>query len=311
MRIKPKPIVAFLTAAPLVVVNFNAACARTTLKPHGNVRYWKRMIVTHRFNGAEITTLTYYSTDPHGPIMSEALQHGKMSQFLLAPNGMSGLLWDEAGNSANLDFFSVVKLVKLRSQQIGYAKVKKLSGWPADIHPFVASPHFRIPAPPRFYASEIPKSVSSLQRVGASVFEGHQCLILQQPAIKLGSAGNIIDRFWWDVHTHYIWKEEDTNYPAPNSPKPPSRQVTYVKWVRPVKRSAVDVFRFPAGTRVVVPGILGKLPVPPGGIKIKPQGDSSAYLGLSFTAQLRYLESVKGTKNEVHFYKPGHVPKHP
>lgn len=303
MRIKPKPIVAFL-AATLFMPTFLVAYAGPTSKPHSSATYWKRLIVSHRFHGYSITTLTYYSTDPHGPIMSEDLQHGEMSQYLLAPNGMSGLLWDEAGNMANLDFFSVVKLVKLRSQQIGYTTVKKLSGWPADIHPFVASPHFKIPAPPRLYASKILQSASPLKRVGAAVFEGHQCLILQQPAIKLGSEGNMTDRFWWDVHTHFIWKEEDTIYPPPSSPNPPSRQVTYVKWVRPMKRSPADVFKFPTGTRVVVPGILGNLPVPPGGLKIKPPLSSSAYLGLSFTAQLRYLESVKGTKNEVHYTVP-------
>ncbi len=242
--------------------------------------------------------------------MSEVLQNNTMVQDLLAPTGMSGMIWDEAGGVANLDFFSLVKLAKLRSKQIGYNHVKQLSGWPADIHPFVVSPHFKAPPQPRFCASKVPKSVSSLKRVGSAVFEGHHCLILQQSARNLGSVGNMVDRFWWDVHTHYIWKEEDTIYPPPSSPNPPSRQVTYVKWVRPMKRPPADVFRFPAGTRVVVPGILGNLPVPPGGIRIKPPADSSPYLGLSFTAQLRYLESVKGTKNEIHYTIPKPDAKH-
>ena len=307
---KISTVVKCITVVLLVVTSIAAAIAGPTSKRQTNITYWKRLMVTRRFHGSTITTLTYYSTDPHGPIMSEDLQHGEMLQDLLAPTGMSGMLWHETGNVANLDFFSLVKLVKMRSREIGYNRVKKPSGWPADIHPFVVSPHFKVPAQPQFYASKVPNSIASLTRVGSAVFEGHHCLILQQAAIKLGSVGNMVDRFWWDVRTHYIWKEEDTIYSPPSSPNPPSRQETYVKWVRTMKRTPAEVFKFPADTRVVVPGILGNLPVPRGGMKIKPPVGSNTYLGLSFTAQLEYLESVKGTKNEIHYTIPKPDNKH-
>ncbi len=296
-----------LAAPMLLTACFATLKAAKAAAPQHKVTYWKKLIVSHRMDGITIVTLTYYSSMPNGPVMSESLLNGKFSQYLLAPHGMGGLFWTEAGNKAALNIFSLVKLVKLRSSQIGYNRVKQLSGWPSDIHPFTLNPNFKPAPPPPFYASKTTASIGSLKKTGAAVFEGHKCLILQQHSQNLGNAGKQIDRFWWDVQTHYIWKEEDIIYPPANSPTPPTRRVTYVKWVRPMKRTPAEVFRFPAATKVLVPGILGSLAVPPGGIKVKPPA-SRSYLGCDLSPEIRSLESVKGTKNETHYALPGHVP---
>ncbi len=276
------------TTAALFTTTFTGVLM-TSATQRRELTYWKKLIISHRFSGLTITTLTYYSTSRSGPIMSEELVDGKMKQYLLAPCGMSGLFWDETAKKASLGFFSIVKLVKRRSHEVGYGTVKMLSGWPKGIHPFTFSPNFKPPRPPRYYPSKVASAISRLKNVGNTVFEGHKCLILQHKAKDLGNSGKMICRFWLDIRTHFIWKVEETIYPPANSPRPPSRDTTYVLWVKHMKRPPVEVFRFPAGTTVIVPGILGNLDVPPGGIKMKPPHGINQYLGVDMNPQIRDL----------------------
>jgi hypothetical protein len=238
--------------------------------------------------------------------MSEIESHGKFEQYSLSRNG---LVWFEYANYSCLSAKALIDLVKLRSQQIGYSRVRCLAGWPTDIHPLPFSPNWIPTPPPTYYVGKTVSKIGLLSKVGTDVFEGHKCLILQQRALNLGSVGKRIDRFWWSVRNHIIWKETDTDYPPPNSANPPTRHYIYLKWVRPMRRKPAQVFRFPATTKVVIPGILGNLLAPPGGIKIKPPATNNPYIGVDLKPNIQYLENVKGTKNEVHYYKPGHVPK--
>lgn len=295
--------IAFVLLAAVRTSCVNATPGRITTHKGG---YWKKLVIEHRINGLTVTLLTYYNSQPNGPVMSEIENHGKFEQDSLSRNG---LVWFEHSDYSGLSFTSVRHLVKLRSRQIGYSKVKRLAGWPSDIHPFIYSPKFIPTKPPKYYAGKTTSNIQPLKRVGTDVFEGHRCLILQQLGLNLGNAGTRVDRFWWSIHGHIIWKEVDTIYPPANSPNPPKRSVTYLKWVRPMRRTPAQVFRFPAGTKVIVPGIIGNLKVPAGGTKIKPPSPLSPYIGVDLGPALSYFERTKGTPNEIHFYEPGHVPK--
>lgn len=291
-----------------------AACIASTTAAKGappqKVTYWKKLMVSQQSNGYADTSLTYYSSDANGPLMREDLENGKFTQDLLAPHGMRGLFWVSYKNTFGLAFNALVRLVRLRSRQIGYAKVRELAGWPLDLHPFPFSPYFNFGPKPLFRAGKTAQSIASLKKVGTDVFEGHRCLVLQERAKDLGDTSKMVKQFWWDEQTHFIWKETDTTYPSVHSPNPPSRSVDYVKWVHPMKRSPSEVFRFPASAHVVAPGILGDLPVPPGGIKIKTIPGGNPYIGASLAPMIKHLERVKGTKNEVKVIRPKGSPKY-
>ncbi len=295
---------------PLVLAAWIASATAAQAAPPQKVTYWKKLMVSERLNGLTIVTLTYYSSDPNGPIKREDFKNGKFTEDLLAPHGMGGTVWVNDKNTFGLTSNALVRLVRLRSRQIGYAKVRRLAGWPLNLHPFPFSPYFIFGPMPLYGAGKIAHSISSLKKIGTDVFEGHKCLVLQDDAKDLGNAGKMVQRFWWDEQTHFIWKETDTTYPSVHSPNPPSRSVDFVKWVQPVKRSPAEVFRFPASARVVVPGILSGLPVPPGGIKMKMIPGGNPYIGASLAPMIKYLERVKGTQNEVHVIRPKGSPKY-
>ncbi len=308
--IKNNSIPVLALGIPLLLTASVVATIAARSVPLPKVTYWKKLIVSHRVNGLTITTLTYYSSNPNGPVLREQLEHGKFTQDLLAPHGMDGPVWVNDKNTFGLTFNALVRLVRMRSRQIGYAKVRQLAGWPLDLHPFPFSPYFVLERQPPYSAGKIAQSISSLKKFGTDVFEGHRCFVFQEHPRVVGTSGKIVERFWWDEQSHFIWKATDTLYPPTDSPKPPSRSVDIVKWVHPMKRSPSEVFRFPASARVVVPAILGNLPVPPGGIKITTVPGGNRYIGASLASMIRHLESEKGTKNELHVLRPKGSPQY-
>ncbi len=268
------------TATLICLLHAPAAAAT----PSGAAVCWERKTTADGLS--PYTTLDFYTSNPLGPHVQIYIQHGKAAVQYLVENGIK---WVIISHTASVSLPDLVARLQYLIKTIGKKRVEQLSFWPVNQHGY---PYNR----GTFFQHNISAGMfiahpDHLKQISRTTYLGHPCELLESHKTPAENHGSMLSRYWWDLHTHMIWRRDYINLPSSHSAAPPTRQSERVLWLKRIPRIPPHLLAFPPGTRVIVPMCMGSIHVPPGAFRV-PLPPDAAYLGFSLKRTLAMVQHL-------------------
>lgn len=259
-------------------------------------------------------TIEYYTLPRYNGVIQQITAAG---QKITVAIRYHGILWNRTGKNPYIASFLFPKLIRKRVRQYGKLAIEKRCGWNAKVKGFEAwmsEPEIFgrrwLQRQPKYlqleYKYQVGRHYPPIHYLTLSkkvVFLGTRYNVYITPKVKSGN-DTLQYSYYQNPVTGVIGRQDIMTFPSASSPAPPTRSTVYMAFMRRIAQIPQALLHFPPHARVIVPGCMGKIPLPPGVELIKLSPDKQ-YLGYSVKPAMDTFTSI--IPNAKHDSKTGMI----